>query len=145
MTGVRIYISGMGIVSSIGRGIAETREAVQKGLKGIRPLRLFPTAPHQPLPVGEVPGLSEDDSLPRTHQLARLAAEQAMAECERAPDAVVLGITTGGLRTGIYRFNGLFVRNRRLENCVGNVAGRYRQTGFGRRSGFIVPSNLLRF
>lgn len=99
MTSVRIYISGMGVISSIGRGIAETREAVQKGLKGIRPLRLFPTAPHQPLPVGEVPGLIEDDSLPRTHQLARLAAEQAMAECERAPDAVVLGITTGGMLT----------------------------------------------
>jgi len=99
LTPTRVYICGMGIVSSLGQGIAKTKDALQKGLTGIRPLTLFSTAPNLPLPVGEVAGLIEKDALPRTHQLALLSAEQAMAECEIAPDAVVLGVTTGGMLT----------------------------------------------
>ena len=80
MTEVRVYISGMGIISSLGKGVSKTREAIQKSLTGIRPLTLFPTATNQPLPVGEAANLIENDDLPRTHQLAHLAAEQAMAD-----------------------------------------------------------------
>jgi 3-oxoacyl-(acyl-carrier-protein) synthase len=99
LTDVRVYISGMGIISSLGKGISETGTAIQKSLTGIRPLTLFSTASNQPLPVGEAAGLIEDASLPRTHQLARLAADQAMAKSQETPDAVVMGVTTGGMLT----------------------------------------------
>jgi len=99
LTGVRVYISGIGIITSLGQGIVPTKDALQKGLVGIRPLTLFLPASNRPLPVGEVAGLLENDSLPRTHQLARLAADQAMAECKNPPEAVVLGVTTGGMLT----------------------------------------------
>jgi 3-oxoacyl-(acyl-carrier-protein) synthase len=99
LTTVRVYIAGMGIVSSLGSGVSETRDAILNSLTGIRPLALFPTISSQPLPVGEVADLTEDGDLPRTHQLARLAAEQAMADSKEAPDAVVLGVTTGGMLT----------------------------------------------
>ncbi len=99
MKDVRVYIAGMGIVSSLGYGIAQTREAIQKGLTGIRPLSLFTPASQQPLPVGEVAVPLGSEPLPRTHQLARLAAEQAMADAKEAPDAVVMGVTTGGILT----------------------------------------------
>lgn len=99
MTDVRIYISGMGIISSLGKGITETGEALQRNLTGIRPLDLFATASNQPLPVGEVAGPIEDESVPRTHQIARLAADQAMAKSRETPDAVVMGVTTGGMLT----------------------------------------------
>jgi len=99
LTDVRIYISGMGIISSLGKGITETGEALQKSLAGIRPLNLFATASNQPLPVGEVVGPIDDESVPRTHQLARLAADQAMAKSRETPDAVVMGVTTGGMLT----------------------------------------------
>ena len=89
----------MGIITSLGNGISNTRDAIQKNLSGIRPLTLFPTASNQPLPVGEATDLIENDDLPRTHQLARLAAEQAMADFKEAPDAVVMGVTTGGMLT----------------------------------------------
>jgi 3-oxoacyl-[acyl-carrier-protein] synthase-1/3-oxoacyl-[acyl-carrier-protein] synthase II len=89
----------MGIITSLGNGISNTRDAIQKSLTGIRPLTLFPTASNQPLPVGEAADLIENDALPRTHQLARLAAEQAMADSKEAPDAVVMGVTTGGMLT----------------------------------------------
>jgi 3-oxoacyl-[acyl-carrier-protein] synthase-1/3-oxoacyl-[acyl-carrier-protein] synthase II len=42
--------------------------------------------------------VSEDD-LPRTHQLARKAADEAMINSENAPDAVIMGVTTGGMLT----------------------------------------------
>ena len=97
MTDVKIYICGIGIISSLGRSIAQTKNALQKGLSGIRPLTLFSTATNPPLPVGEIPGTIDHGPLPRTHRLALLAAEQAMAECELSPDAVVTGVTTGGI------------------------------------------------
>ncbi|MGB5749691.1 MAG: beta-ketoacyl synthase N-terminal-like domain-containing protein [Desulfobacterales bacterium] len=96
---MRVYISGMGIISSLGKGISKTGEAIQKSLTGIRPLTLFPTASNQPLPAGEAAGPLENESVPRTHQLARLAADQAMADLKEAPDAVVMGVTTGGMLT----------------------------------------------
>lgn len=89
----------MGIISSLGKGITETGEAIHKNLSGIRPLNLFVTASDQPLPVGEVAGPIDDESVPRTHQLARLAADQAMAKSRETPDAVVMGVTTGGMLT----------------------------------------------
>jgi 3-oxoacyl-[acyl-carrier-protein] synthase-1/3-oxoacyl-[acyl-carrier-protein] synthase II len=89
----------MGIISSLGKGVSKTGEAIQKSLTGIRPLTLFSTSSNQPLPVGEAVGPIEDESLPRTHQLARLAADEAMARSGEAPDAVVMGVTTGGMLT----------------------------------------------
>ncbi len=99
MTGVHVYISGMGIISPLGNGILETKDAIQKNKTGIRPISLFPTARNSPLPVGEVSEPIETNQIPRTHVLTSIAAKQAMAGCRTPPDAVVLGITTGGMLT----------------------------------------------
>jgi len=99
LTKVRVYISGMGIITSLGNGVSNTRDAIQNSRAGIGPLTLFPTAANQPLPVGEAGDLIIKDDLPRTHQLARRAAGQAMADSREAPDAVVMGVTTGGMLT----------------------------------------------
>jgi len=87
----------MGIISALGTGISETADALEKGLKGLRPLTLFPAASGRPLPVGEISGTLKPTDVPRTHQLARIAGAQAMAGCRQPPDAVVLGVTTGGM------------------------------------------------
>jgi len=58
MTGTRVFISGLGLISALGTDLNETRAAFDKGLKGIRPLGLFPTPDNQPLPVGEIRGLT---------------------------------------------------------------------------------------
>ena len=77
---MRVYISGMGIVTSLGNGISNTRDAIQKSLRGIRPLTVFPTASNP------------------TRATQRLSALDA----EEAPDAVVMGVTTGGMLTTEY-------------------------------------------
>jgi len=134
LTDVRIYISGMGIISSLGKGITETGEALQKSLTGIRPLALFAIASDQPLPVGEVAGPIEDESIPRTHQLARLASDQAMAESRETPDAVVMGVTTGGMLTteALLKKNVQDPKSFRLHatgSVAEDIARRYRCTG----------------
>jgi 3-oxoacyl-[acyl-carrier-protein] synthase-1/3-oxoacyl-[acyl-carrier-protein] synthase II len=99
MTGRRVFISGLGLISVLGTDLNETRAAFDKGLRGIRPLDLFPTPDNQPLPVGEIRGLTLMGTVPRTHRLARIAARQALAGVSTAPDAVVVGTTTGGMLT----------------------------------------------
>ncbi|MBN1665087.1 MAG: beta-ketoacyl-[acyl-carrier-protein] synthase family protein [Deltaproteobacteria bacterium] len=89
----------MGIISPLGIGVLETKDAILKNKVGIRPISLFSVAKNKPLPVGEVPVVFEADPIPRTHALARIAAAQAMEGCLEPPDAVVLGITTGGMLT----------------------------------------------
>jgi len=124
----------MGIITSLGNGVSNTRDAIQNSLTGIRPLTLFPTASNQSLPVGEAADLIENHDIPRTHQLARRAAEQAMADAKEAPDAVVMGVTTGGMLTteNLLKINS---RNPKLFclHATGSVsediARRYRCTG----------------
>lgn len=92
-----IFITSMGIISSVGHGIRDTMNAIRKAAPGIKPLRLFPTIHTAPLPVGEISSLSFTEDVPRTHVLARMAAEEAMRDAGGAPDAVIIGVTTGGM------------------------------------------------
>ena len=94
---MRIHIIGLGLVTALGSGIHSHCEALLENRKGIRPLTLFPTLSHDPLPVGETTIPGGTGPIPRTHHLALLAAEQAMANVSGAPDAVVMGVTTGGM------------------------------------------------
>jgi 3-oxoacyl-(acyl-carrier-protein) synthase len=87
----------MGIISPVGRGIRDTSEAIKNAAPGIKPLRLFPTSSMESLPVGEITSLTYSEDVPRTHALARVAAEEAMKDARGAPDAVVIGVTTGGM------------------------------------------------
>ncbi len=115
---MRVFITGTGILSAAGRGNTETRETLQKNITGIKPLRLFSTSLENAVPVGEVdhplPG-----EYPRTHELALIAAEEALEKSPGRPDAVVLGVTTGGMlvteelireknyASDLYRYHGL--------------------------------------
>jgi 3-oxoacyl-(acyl-carrier-protein) synthase len=87
----------MGVVSPAGCGVSRLRDVIRRGEKKIGHLKIFPMSPNNRLPVGEVLGFVEKEGLPRTHQLALKAAREAMAECQDVPDAVVMGVTTGGM------------------------------------------------
>ena len=133
MTEIRAYISGMGVVSSLGTGVSETSATLQQNVSGIRPLRLFPTAGGSPLPVGEVLGQIQA-GIPRTHHLAGLAADQAMEACDEIPDAVVLGVTTGGMPTTETLLkeniqNPELYRLHAIGSVAEEIARRYRCTG----------------
>ncbi len=90
-------ITGMGIVSAAGTDRATTLESLAAGRSGLAPLSHFPTPSHNALPVGSVPLKNHSDALPRAHQLARAAADQALGKSTAPPDAIVIGVTTGGM------------------------------------------------
>jgi len=92
-----IYLTGIGIISPLGHGWAETVTALRKNLTGIHPLTLFSVPHTPPLPVGEVAYPFTDIIIPRAHQMALLAAKDALAGTKEGPDAVVVGVTTGGI------------------------------------------------
>ncbi len=99
MTPAQVCIAGTGIVCALGRDTDQIMAALADGQSGLRLLTRF-EVPHIPaLPVGQSPGLVHDPDLPATHQLARMAADRAMSGCALAPDAIVLGVTTGGMAT----------------------------------------------
>jgi len=94
---VRVFIIGMGIISPLGAGFSETLAALKKGRTGITPLSLFPTSHQKPLPVGEIGDVPHHEHLPRTHVLAKIAAQEAMRRTKEKPDAIVMGVITGGM------------------------------------------------
>ena len=96
MSGPRIFITAMGITSPLGRGINETLSAIKQATRAVNPLQLFPTT-QNPLPVGEIDFITAAGDIPRTHILAMMAAEEAMQNVAEPPDAIIIGVTTGGM------------------------------------------------
>lgn len=100
MSSAPVYISGMGIISALGYGVAETAEALRLARCALRPITLFDLMAGVPLAVGETDLAADStDPLPRTHRLARIAADQVLANTSLVPDAIVIGSTTGGILT----------------------------------------------
>ena len=100
MRGVPIYIAGMGVISPIGSGVAETAEALKQARCALRPITLFEVTADKPLVVGQVELKADPaDPLPRSHRLAHMAADQALSGTTLAPDAIIVGATTGGILT----------------------------------------------
>lgn len=85
---MKIYVTGLGVVSGIGIGVSENIEALKQGRHGIGKVTLFPTA--LDVPVSEVKRSNEELkqmlSLPpqravsRTALLGMLAAEEALKD-----------------------------------------------------------------
>ncbi len=130
-TTAKIYIAGIGILSPLGYGLDETEQALRKNISAIEPLNVFSVQQPSPLPVGQIQHCPDDStSLPRTHRLAIASAKQAMAACDHAPDAVILGSTTGGIlttenllkeneqRADQYRHHGLTTVAEEIANAV---------------------------
>ena len=97
MTCQHAYILGMGLVTPLGYSVKETKEALEKGKTGLSPISLFSVAKDDPLPVGQIENIIDRGSGSRTHDLALSAAKEAMAGSSQVPDAVVIGVTTGGM------------------------------------------------
>ena len=93
---MRVFITSLGIISPIGGNATETLAALTTSTCGFAPLSLFDSSVDPPLPAGEVKSYLPDD-VPRTHSLALIAAREAMAGVAGSPDAIVVGVTTGGM------------------------------------------------
>jgi len=97
LTDIRVLITGMGLITPLGSGVDRNWTALLKGKTGIGVLTLFPTANDLSFPVGQVTKSFPPEGPPRTHQLALMAAEEAIDHTIGPPDAIIMGSTTGGM------------------------------------------------
>ena len=97
MNSRRVFITGMGILSPLGSGVRETLESLKAGKRGIGPLSLFPVFQDRPLPAGQINSEVPGEDVPRSHRMALIAANEALADSKTPPDAIVIGSTTGGM------------------------------------------------
>ena len=97
MTSIRVLITGMGLITPLSKGVDRNWDALLKGKTGIGALTFFPTADDLFFPVGEVTEPFSPEGPPRTHQLALMAAKEALENTVGPVDAIVMGSTTGGM------------------------------------------------
>ena len=126
------FVTGMGVVCAGANSVPELRSLLAAPRRNFRPPTVFPCqgeAAH--LPTAEAAGLEDArvGAIPRTHRLALRAAREALG-AGPAPDAIVLGTTTGGilatenaLQAGLtspdaYRYHGLDTVARHLADVL---------------------------
>jgi 3-oxoacyl-[acyl-carrier-protein] synthase II len=106
----RVYVTGVGVVSSVGLGRAAFFRALEAGVSGISPVASFDASPLGRQYAGEVQGFDARDHLTHTEvrrmgrcsAMALAAARMAIADAGLRPNqlagprtAVVLGTTMG--------------------------------------------------
>ena len=99
MTGIRVYISGMGVITPAGRGVGRLQTLLENSATALKMPNLFPISADQLLPAGQIFDFFDNNQIPRTHQMALAAADEAMAYSQGTVDAVIIGVTTGGILT----------------------------------------------
>lgn len=101
---MKIAITGIGVISAIGRNCTETLESLLAEKSGIGSMRHLGSY-YKDIPVGEVPFSNEelhlmtgiDEPLPRTSLLGLIAAREALAMSGSDCDAFISGTTVGGM------------------------------------------------
>jgi 3-oxoacyl-[acyl-carrier-protein] synthase-1/3-oxoacyl-[acyl-carrier-protein] synthase II len=95
----RAFITRVGVVCAAAHDTAALRQALASPCRPFHPVTLFPVSgPSAELLVAQADGLApqEPAAVTRTHALALAAAREALQGLA-APDAIVLGTTTGGI------------------------------------------------
>ena len=117
----RVAITGLGIVSPLGRGAAATREALRSARSGIRTIASIDASQLNCRIAGEVPGdLTEHRGHDRFTRFALLAAEEAAGQAgdlgldpERV--GVLIGTGLGGCETLDVNYRKLYAENGRIH------------------------------
>lgn len=107
-----VYITGIGAISSIGRGVEETRVSLANGRSGIGAIDLLDTVHKNEIPAAEVPAHDKDllesagggdpTLYSRSTLLGELAAKEAMANAgiddeDHSRTGLISGNTAGGM------------------------------------------------
>jgi 3-oxoacyl-(acyl-carrier-protein) synthase len=97
-----VAITGIGVVSALGRGVASHESGLASARTALTPLRLFTAAGIPVAVVGQVPEscLAADPKSSRSDRLAFAALSDAIADAKLVPDqpgVLAVGTTTGGI------------------------------------------------
>lgn len=106
---MRIWVTGIGVVSPLARGVGATMDGLLRGERAIRPLSLFDIPGSRARIAAEVLSLSVAETAPpgeaelwsRTDAMALIAVREALAhaglDLNRVPVDLLLGGTTAGM------------------------------------------------
>ena len=117
----RVAVTGIGIVSPLGRGKAATLDALRSARSGIRTISSIDPAPLHCRIAGEVPGeLTEHRGHDRFTRFALLAADEAAAQAGALglpPERVgaLIGTGLGGCETLDANYRKLYAENGRIH------------------------------
>lgn len=113
---MRIFVTGIGIVSPLGIGVETTFDGLVAGRCGLGPLTLFDASGCRSDVAAEVPGLSISDAATssatdlegwsRTDAMAVLAAREALAGA-RVHDELPVDLICGGTTAGMFETEAL--------------------------------------
>lgn len=87
-------MTGLGILTAAGEGVAANTEALREGRSGLGALSLFDSPVCGKFPVGQVAGVSE---APRTAALAKRALREALVGVDPSRAGLAVGVTVGGM------------------------------------------------
>ncbi len=107
---MRIWVTGLGVVSPLGRGAAVTMDRIVNGERALGPVTLFTLDGLRPGIAGEVAGLSaaevappgEDEGWSRTDAMAVIAAREALAQAKIDPGSAEVDLILGGTTAGMF-------------------------------------------
>ena len=85
-----VAVTGLGILTTAGAGVAANLEALRSGRSGLGPLTLFESPICGGFPVGEVAGVSEK---PRIAALGKRALEEALVGVDPSRTGLAVGKT----------------------------------------------------
>src|SRR5262245_42752987 len=101
---MRIWVTGVGIVSPLGRGASETLERLLAGERAFGPLSLFELTESRVQIAAEVRGLSatevapkgEEEGWSRTDAMSVLSVREALANARLVPSERPIDLIVGG-------------------------------------------------
>jgi 3-oxoacyl-[acyl-carrier-protein] synthase II len=106
----RVAVVGAGIISPLGRGSAETAQALRTGRDCVTEVTQFPTDNCRSKTAGQIPDERLEEAASRlkhparSHRAARMAVcalEETLATArDFAPELIVVGTTSGGMTFG---------------------------------------------
>lgn len=107
---MRIWVTGIGVVSPLARGAKATMDKLLEGERAIRPLSLFEipgsrsriAAEVLSLSVSEVAPSTEADGWSRTDAMAVLAVREALSHARLDPHTSPIDLLLGGTTAGMY-------------------------------------------
>jgi 3-oxoacyl-[acyl-carrier-protein] synthase II len=130
---MRIWVTGIGVVSPLGRGAAITMDRLVAGDRAFAPLSLFelaagdrPTAgPRKTQLAAEVTGLSAaevapdgDEGWSRTDAMSVLAAREALAHGGVEPTRTAVDLIIGGTTAGMFETEDLLAQLSRHPDAI---------------------------
>jgi 3-oxoacyl-[acyl-carrier-protein] synthase II len=131
---MRIWVTGIGVVSPLGRSARVTMDRMVAGDRAFAPLSLFELAPGDRPTAGppkvqlaaEVPGLSADEVAPpgeaegwsRTDAMSVIAAREALAEAGVEPARASVDLVLGGTTAGMFETEDLLAQLSRNPDAI---------------------------